>query len=128
MNKPVATINVSAATIRDYVRRERARCMLNAFFALLVLLIAGWVYAQLARLMGYPSPIIGATAVAVQFVVAIFAMQARLGEHFVSLCKGVAMMAKFVAEVIWYLKLHLAVIGIGIAALFAAAWLGVLPI
>lgn len=79
----------TAAEVKDYVRRERARCMLNAFFALLTLLVSGWLYAQIVRLMGAPSPVIGATAVGVQFVTGICAMAAKLGEHFVGVVKCV---------------------------------------
>jgi hypothetical protein len=77
---PMVTVDEMRSRIRDERRYQRKRGHLNFMAAIAVVCMTGWGYAQLARLMGFPPSIIGATAVFFQFVAGICAWAADLGQ------------------------------------------------
>lgn len=66
--------------VRAMLRRERRKVRFDAALALVLTLLLGWVYAQLARGIGLERPWIGIVAIAVQALTFIGVMSMRLSE------------------------------------------------
>ncbi len=83
---------------RSDLRRQRRKVRFDAWFGAIAMLILGFCYAQIARKLGAPSPVIGLTAVACQlFTFAavmlmrpsdLFYRQINIGKHVGKLMVG----------------------------------------
>jgi hypothetical protein len=76
---PMVTVDEMRSRIRDERRYQRKRGHLNFVAALSVTCMTGWLYAQMARGLGFPPSVIGATAVFFQAAAGICAWAADLG-------------------------------------------------
>jgi hypothetical protein len=80
---PLMFQDLSRSQVRTLLRKERHRVRFDAGVALVLTLFLGWVYAQIARGMGYPPHWIGLTAVGVQFIVFLLTMIGRPSDYFI---------------------------------------------